>query len=329
MSKIYKATVDGREISYGARQTKSRFSEKEWDAISFAIASEEYPDVCVDAVNHRLAPQKVFDLVATKLILERKYEDLLELLPQSSFSKAGTHPQWIADEVERNTLRKDLTQDDITDLIASYSDGGDYNLSDIFLELQEYFEIDDSKIKKSSEKIVEQKEMDKIYDLSENLREKKEEWRINSLSKSDWSYTTSFNSKEEAIAEGLRIVSKYNSSDRGDDAFAELEDSMNINPYLLLDGEKILAFKVGQVKQPQLNINSESMLNDISDEVYSEYGDYAEAYLQNMEKTEIEELDKLIALWLERNKHLPPFFIIVNEEIINVDKNKEKESQKG
>lgn len=69
--------------------------------------------------------------------LEERYEALLELLPQSSFSKAGTHPQWVADAVEENTLNKMDTQSDVKDMLKDADD-----IDDLKEMMIEYFELD-------------------------------------------------------------------------------------------------------------------------------------------------------------------------------------------
>ena len=129
----YKVTVDGKEIEYGALVEKSRFSDEEWSAIYAEIAEENYPEI----FEKRKSDTAFIDTLGALTSLEERYEALLELLPQDQFSKAGTHPKWVADAVAENTLNKEDTVQDITDMIER---------CDTFDQLKEewksYFELD-------------------------------------------------------------------------------------------------------------------------------------------------------------------------------------------
>lgn len=68
--------------------------------------------------------------------LEEKYETLLEELPQYTYSKAGTPPLWVSEEVEENTYIKAYTQDDVKMIIENSVD-----FKDLKQELTNYFEL--------------------------------------------------------------------------------------------------------------------------------------------------------------------------------------------
>ena len=70
--------------------------------------------------------------------LEERYEALLELLPQDQFYYAGTHPKWVADAVAENTLNKEDTILDVSDLIGQCS-----TLRELQDKLMEYFDLQD------------------------------------------------------------------------------------------------------------------------------------------------------------------------------------------
>ena len=72
------------------------------------------------------------------VVSEERYEALLELLPQDQFSYAGTHPKWVADAVAENTLNKEDTQYDVSDLIERCE-----TLKELKNELTEYFELEE------------------------------------------------------------------------------------------------------------------------------------------------------------------------------------------
>ena len=129
----YKVTVDGKEIEYGALVEKSRFSDKEWSAIYAEIVKQNWPEV----FETRKSDTAFIDTLGALISLEERYEALLELLPQNQFSKAGTHPKWVADAVAENTLNKEDTQDDVLDLIERCS-----TLEELKNELTEYFDLE-------------------------------------------------------------------------------------------------------------------------------------------------------------------------------------------
>lgn len=81
--------------------------------------------------------EHVIAWVGALIDLEERYRSLLELLPQDSYSKSGTHPKWVADAVETNTLDKYITQDDVKMLIDEATD-----LDELRSELIDYFEIE-------------------------------------------------------------------------------------------------------------------------------------------------------------------------------------------
>lgn len=130
----YKVTVDGKEIEYGALVEKSHFSDEEWSAIHAEMVKQNYPD----AFKIRKEDDIFLDTMGALIDLEERYEALLELLPQDEFSYAGTHPKWVADAVEENTLNKEDTINDISDFLEQCS-----TLRELQDELMEYFDLQD------------------------------------------------------------------------------------------------------------------------------------------------------------------------------------------
>jgi len=129
----YKVTVNGKEIEYGALVEKSHFSDEEWSAIYAEIAEQNYPEI----FKNRKSDTAFIDTLGALTSLEERYEALLELLPQDQFSKAGTHPKWVADAVAENTLNKEDTVQDITDMIERCD-----TFDQLKEELKSYFELD-------------------------------------------------------------------------------------------------------------------------------------------------------------------------------------------
>lgn len=131
----YKVRVNGKEIEYGALVEKSHFSDEEWSAIYAEIAEENYPEI----FEKRKSDTAFIDTLGALTSLEERYEALLELLPQDQFSRAGTHPKWVADAVAENTLNKEDTIDDICDFLERCS-----TLQQLQDELMEYFDLEES-----------------------------------------------------------------------------------------------------------------------------------------------------------------------------------------
>lgn len=130
----YKTKINGKEIEYGALVEKSHFSDEEWSAIYAEIVEENYPEI----FEKRKSDTAFIDTLGALTSLEERYEALLELLPQDQFSRAGTHPKWVADAVEENTLNKDDTRYDVSNLIERCE-----TLKELKSELTEYFNLEE------------------------------------------------------------------------------------------------------------------------------------------------------------------------------------------
>lgn len=130
----YKVTVDGKEIEYGALVEKSRFSEKEWSAIYSEMVKQNRPEV----FENKKSDTDYINMLGALIDFKERYEALLELLPQNQFSYAGTHPKWVADAVAENTLNKEDTMLDVSDLIGRCE-----TLEELKNELTEYFKLEE------------------------------------------------------------------------------------------------------------------------------------------------------------------------------------------
>lgn len=130
----YKVTVDGKEIEYGALVEKSRFSEKEWSAIYSEMVKQNQPEV----FENKKSDTDYINMLGALIDFRERYEALLELLPQDQFSYAGTHPKWVADAVAENTLNKEDTMLDVSDLIGRCE-----TLEELKNELTEYFDLEE------------------------------------------------------------------------------------------------------------------------------------------------------------------------------------------
>lgn len=130
----YKTKINGKEIEYGALVEKSHFSDEEWSAIYAEIVEENYPEI----FKKRKYDTAFIDTLGALTSLEERYEALLELLPQDQFSRAGTHPKWVADAVAENTLNKDDTRYDVFILIERCE-----TLEELKNELAKYFNLEE------------------------------------------------------------------------------------------------------------------------------------------------------------------------------------------
>ncbi|MBY5022170.1 hypothetical protein K6V64_09675 [Streptococcus suis] len=131
---IYKVTVDGNEIEYGALVEKSSFTEKEWAAIYAEVVKQNQPEVFEKKKND----VDYLYAFGALISLEERYEALLDLLPQEEFSYVGAHPKWVARAVEENTLDKETTTEDVATFLEQCE-----TLEDLKEALTDYFDLED------------------------------------------------------------------------------------------------------------------------------------------------------------------------------------------
>ena len=129
---IYEIISNGKKIKYGPLVHNSNFSETEWKAIHAEIVKKNEPEI----FKERKKDTDFINLLGFSIDLEQRYEALLELLPQSAYSKAGTHPAWVAEAVEQNTLNKGITQDDVSLCIEQNE-----TLEGLAADLKKYFKL--------------------------------------------------------------------------------------------------------------------------------------------------------------------------------------------
>lgn len=122
-----------------------------------------------------------------------------------------------------------------------------------------------------------------------------------------WTYE--FNLKTDIWRQGL--------FDTKEEAIEEAKSELKYYDYS--DG----TIRIGECKEVlNYGIDVDSVLEDISESVYSEVGEAAEDYLRYVNKNEKEELnDKLNEVffeWQEKYGHKPEYYTIENEEFINI-----------
>lgn len=129
---IYEVNFGARVLRYGPLVENSNFSKDEWRAIYAEIVKQNEPEF----FEKRRNDEEFINILGFSIDMEQRYEALLELLPQHSYSKAGTHPRWVAEAVENNTLNKGITQDDVTMFIKT-----SIEYEGLSKELIDYFDL--------------------------------------------------------------------------------------------------------------------------------------------------------------------------------------------
>jgi len=128
----YTVKINGKEIIYGPLITRSHFNDEEWIAIYAEMAKVRYPEFYEKYKDDNL----VIEFIGSYINMDDRYEALLNLLPQNTFSKGGTHPAWVAEEVSENTLDRGITQDDVKEMLEEAE-----SLTELKNELLDYFQI--------------------------------------------------------------------------------------------------------------------------------------------------------------------------------------------
>ncbi|EAE9689110.1 hypothetical protein B0U03_02290 [Listeria monocytogenes] len=133
----------------------------------------------------------------------------------------------------------------------------------------------------------------------------------------DWGADTRFNTKDEAITYGVRLLRGYNANcDKPKDWHWDfLMDDMGIYPQ---DNAPIFEFEVGQLEAVRFPDRTDCLLELISQDVYDEFGDYAEDYLDDVDQKHQSELQELIIDWAERHNYLPNYFTVSRTETIDI-----------
>lgn len=129
----YTTEFNGKTLEYSIGDTTS-FSAEENRAIFKEMVRVEEPE----QYELRKNDEEFLVNLGALIDLEGRYKLFLDLLPQYTFSKAGTHPSWVAEEVEENTYVKEDVKDDIESMLDNIN-----NIDDLKEELKDYFGIGD------------------------------------------------------------------------------------------------------------------------------------------------------------------------------------------
>lgn len=89
---------------------------------------------------------------------------------------------------------------------------------------------------------------------------------------------------------------------------------------MLEEGDESVLIYYAQVHEYIPSVDVENVLDNISENAYSETGEYAERYLCDVPKEQIEELgdslNDVLEKWIKKYKHEPNFYTIGNEKCI-------------
>lgn len=122
-------------------------------------------------------------------------------------------------------------------------------------------------------------------------------WVLDFLGDQDfWHIEGEYETKEEALREGRLIAEK--SVDR--------------------------FFRIGKRVECEPFIDAEDVLDRVSEQLYSEFGEVAEAYLEDVSDDEIcdlqSEINKVFKKWLDKHSRKPDFFSVEEVEVIEIEK---------
>ncbi|WP_316605930.1 hypothetical protein [Streptococcus pluranimalium] len=134
----YKTIVNGKMVEYGPyTENVNAFTDEERLALQLEMVRVNYPE----DYENRKDDEQFIKALGGLISIEERYEALLEELPQNTYSYAGSHPLRVAEAVEKNSLNREITKDDVSDMIARCEtlDGLKEELSDYF-ELEEDYE---------------------------------------------------------------------------------------------------------------------------------------------------------------------------------------------
>lgn len=145
--------------------------------------------------------------------------------------------------------------------------------------------------------------MKKVITLKNN-----EKWLINLREDDIWNDNYEFNSKEEAITYGKENFH----------AIVEEETGEIFNHNLHYEN-----FYVGKVERFAPSVDTDRVLEDISENAYDELGEVAEEYLYIVNKEEFKllenKLNKVLNEWLDETNNHPTFYNVVDIEKVPVD----------
>lgn len=125
-----------------------------------------------------------------------------------------------------------------------------------------------------------------------------------------WSSTEFFDTKQEAIEAAKEAIKKYNADTENENLEAEIG-------YFAEDFSKVTSFAVGQANVFGISVDVDLIIDNIQEQAWSECGDSADGFLNNVTKEHKEGLENLILDWFEKHNYKADFYTITNvDEIV-------------
>lgn len=144
---------------------------------------------------------------------------------------------------------------------------------------------------------------------------KQGQWMSNGSEYERWEASIYFDTKEEAIEQGVNLLEKYNHNTQDEKTRNQLMDDLALYPD---DDEPIYVFYVGQLEEVAFPDETDILLDRIAERVYDVVGEYSEGYLDDVTEEHREELQSFIYRWAKKRGYLPECFLIREIEEIDI-----------
>lgn len=135
-----------------------------------------------------------------------------------------------------------------------------------------------------------------------------EEWISNVYPDGEWSFWSTFATREEAIEDG-REQYRDALAGNGSELFEDIDDE---------DLKSIDSFYVARVERFTPIVNASMVLDCIQEEAWDRFGEYAEDYLDCIPKDQVDDLQKSLQKafddWMIRTGNEPTFFNCMDTE---------------
>lgn len=137
-----------------------------------------------------------------------------------------------------------------------------------------------------------------------------EEWMCSLTEDGSWDACDHFDSEEEAIAEGLKAIKKYNAD--------PLKESID-NEFGTTPEDEVTAFYVGKVSTPPVEVSVDELLEQMSDSAEQEYGEVADGYLNDVTDEDKKALEMFLSDWFTLKGYAPRWITVKNVRKVIVD----------
>ena len=145
-----------------------------------------------------------------------------------------------------------------------------------------------------------------------------------------WSASDYFDTRDEAIQAGRKALTELAESIEENSDMSDVFGCFWL--FLAVFGcyweEEYIptTFAIGQLISPSLYIDGGSIIENLQDQTYSECGEFAEGFLDDVSKEEEEEvserLNYVLNEWINKYNYRPEFYNIYRIEKINVGEEK-------